>query len=126
MLENFTQFFGKTWMFLKTFVNTIAEEELGDQVHLEEEEECRSSATPTQDDNASPVNGEPVPQPHPRLTEVCSLAEPSGISQNIEDIPIPVCDETQDVVVEDVSDGDLNEEDGGGENDLENMVLHQR
>ena len=118
----------------------LVEEELAGQVNVEEEEEedCRSSATPTQDDNASPVNGEPVLQPHPRLTEVCSLAEPSDVDESVEGIPVPVGVGTREAVedvsvgvetreaVEDVSDGDLNEDDGGGENDLENMVLHLR
>ena len=43
----------------------------------------------------------------------------------MEGIPVPVGVETREAV-EDVSDGDLNEDDGGGENDLENMVLHRR
>ena len=56
---------------------------------------------------------------------MCSLAEPSDVEETVEGIPVPVGVETREAV-EDVSDGDLNEDDGGGENDLENMVLHQR
>ena len=108
----------------------------------DEEEECRSSATPTQDDNASPIEGQPASLSHqPRLTDglVSTLAvemeeiplpvvvddiqlpvvlEDIQLPADVDDIPLPIGAS----LLVDVSDGDL-DDDGGGDNDLGNLVM---
>jgi len=113
----------------------IEEDLVVGQVNVEEgddeEEDCRSSATPTQDDNASPIVGESGSLAHQPLTYglVASLATPVDINPILDpveqDTPFdsgPLVD--ADAIV-DVSDGDLDEDDGGGggdENDPGNEV----
>ena len=87
-----------------------------------EEFESRSSATPTQDDTASPIEGHP---PQPRLTDglVSTLAVvmdevplAGAATSDCPDAPQPNVAGSS-LEVDNVSDGDL-DEDGGGENEL--------
>lgn len=89
-----------------------------------EEFESRSSATPTQDDTASPIEGQP---PQPRLTD--GLV--STLAVVMDEVPLAsvssACPDAQANVggslfeVDAVSDGDL-DDDGAGEHEVDSGV----